>query len=95
MIKTITQQEVQVSDSCNDCGSFVDIGTVIDEQDTRLILKITGDAVAEEAEDIITKAKTRFDSVKVNSEQAETDITVIIDFEFTAEKMIFQLENGL
>ncbi|MCL1065578.1 YfcZ/YiiS family protein [Shewanella olleyana] len=95
MIKTITKQEVQVSDSCNDCGSFVDIGTVIDEQDTQLILQVEGDNAAADAESIINKAKTRFDNVNTRLDKTETHLTVFIDFEFTAEKMIFQLENSL
>ena len=95
MIKTITKQEVQVSDSCNDCGSFVDIGTVIDEQDTQLILQINGETAKSDAESIIEKAQTRFESVKTSFDETDTHITVFIEFEFTAEKMIFQLENRL
>ncbi|WP_153913178.1 DUF406 family protein [Shewanella sp. TC10] len=95
MIKTITKQEVQVSDSCNDCGSFVDIGTVIDEQDTQLILQVEGSTAADDAESIINKAKARFDNVNTRLDKTATHLTVFIDFEFTAEKMIFQLENSL
>ena len=95
MIKTITKQDVQVSDSCNDCGSFVDIGTVIDEQDTQLILQVEGETALADAQAIIEKAETRFDSVNTRFDETDNHITVFIDFEFTAEKMIFQLENSL
>ncbi len=95
MIKTITKQDVQVSDSCNDCGSFVDIGTVIDEQDTQLILQVEGETALADAQAIIEKAETRFDSVNTRFDETDDHITVFIEFEFTAEKMIFQLENSL
>ncbi|MCC4831726.1 DUF406 family protein [Shewanella sp. 1_MG-2023] len=95
MIKTITKQDVQVSDSCNDCGSFVDIGTVIDEQDTQLILQVEGETALADAQAIIEKAETRFDSVNTRFDETDNHITVFIEFEFTAEKMIFQLENSL
>ena len=32
-----------VNDTCTDCGSFVDIGAVIDEHDTLLTLNFVGD----------------------------------------------------
>ncbi|WP_144208115.1 DUF406 family protein [Shewanella donghaensis] len=95
MIKTITKQDVQVSDNCNDCGSFVDIGTVIDEQDTQLILQIDGDDSASVAEELINTAKARFDNVKATTKASEQHILLFLDFSFTVEKMIFQLENSL
>ncbi|GIU53204.1 MULTISPECIES: DUF406 family protein [Shewanella] len=95
MIKTITKQEVQVSDSCNDCGSFVDIGTVIDEQDTHLILQVEGENADVDTQNIIQKAQQRFESVKTSFDKSDKHYTIFLEFEFTAEKMIFQLENSL
>ncbi|MDO6618388.1 DUF406 family protein [Pseudomonadota bacterium] len=95
MIKTITKQEVQVSDNCNDCGSFVDIGAVIEEEDTQLILQVDGENFQQIADDLVSKAKERFSNVKVQQQVTEQDAVVTFEFDVTVEKMIFQLENGL
>ena len=40
----IEAQSPTVNDTCTDCGSFVDIGAVIDEHDTLLTLNFVGDS---------------------------------------------------
>jgi len=81
-----------VNDTCNDCGSFVDVGAVIDEHDVVLALTFSDPSAASA---IAEKAKQRFAGTTsqfvANGEGGELTLT----FSFSAEKMIFQLENGL
>jgi len=83
-----------VNDTCNDCGSFADIGAVIDEHDTQLAISFTGVAAQAEAEAISEKAKQRFDDIKTEIKSENEQVTLMLNFAFSAEKMIFQLENG-
>ncbi|PKH55939.1 hypothetical protein CXF83_11990 [Shewanella sp. Choline-02u-19] len=81
-----------VNDTCNDCGSFVDVGAVIDEHDTVLELAFSSEDAAKV---VAEKATKRF--VDVGSEISITgkDVNLVLTFSFSAEKMIFQLENSL
>lgn len=95
-MKNIQQaQSVLVNDTCTDCGSFVDVGAVIDEFDTVLALELNGENCQQLANDVIAKAQSRFDGVTAESEFAGDSAKVNITFSYSAEKMIFQLENGL
>lgn len=84
-----------VNDTCSDCGSYADIGAVIDEHDTQLVISFTGDAAQAEAEDMSAKAKKRFDEIKTEIKSENSEVTLLLHFAFSAEKMIFQLENGI
>lgn len=88
------EQSILVNDTCNDCGSYTDIGAVIDEHDRQLLVKFTGPQALSESELLRNKVQTRFDSVVVQSVSIESGISLTIDFSFSAEKMIFQLENS-
>ncbi|MGS0683464.1 DUF406 family protein [Shewanella sp. 125m-7] len=84
-----------VNDTCTDCGSFVDVGAVIDEFDTVLELELNGDNCEQLADEVIAKAQQRFEGVTFEKQQQEQSAKVSLTFSFSAEKMIFQLENGL
>jgi len=84
-----------VNDTCSDCGSYADIGAVIDEHDTQLVVSFTGDAAQAEAEAMSEKAKKRFDEIKTEIKSENSEVTLLLNFAFSAEKMIFQLENGI
>lgn len=92
MVKTIRQQQQNVNDSCSDCGSFVDIGAVIDEHDTELVLVFKTEA---DAHNIATRAQQRFEQVHVDIKQLDKGIELTLIFAVTVEKMLFQLENGI
>ncbi|ACA86825.1 DUF406 family protein [Shewanella woodyi] len=88
-------QSALVNDTCNDCGSYADIGAVIDEHDTQLSISFTGVDAKVEAEAVALKAKSRFDGVE-SEIKTDSDLTsLVIHFAYSAEKMIFQLENGI
>ncbi|QQX78388.1 DUF406 family protein [Shewanella sp. KX20019] len=84
-----------VNDTCNDCGSFVDVGAVIDEHDTVLELMLSGEDAVKLATEVATKASNRFADVTSEVTRAGDDIKLALTFSFSAEKMIFQLENSL
>ncbi|NKF52587.1 DUF406 family protein [Shewanella sp. WXL01] len=94
MVKKIIEQQGNVNDSCPECGSFVDIGAVIDEHDCVLTIKSSSDKI-QELEQIVEKAKQRFSNVEVNYTHTGDGESVDIVFDVAAEKMIFQLENQL
>lgn len=95
MVNTIKQQQQNVNDSCSDCGSFVDIGAVIDEHDTELVLVFKGNAAEIEAHKVASTAQNRFDKVDVKIVHLGEDVKLILYFSVTVEKMLFQLENGV
>ena len=84
-----------VNDTCTDCGSFVDVGAVIDEYDTVLELELNGENCEQLADEVIVKAQQRFEGVSFDKQLQGQTAKVNITFSFSAEKMIFQLENGL
>lgn len=96
MLENIKNNQEQVNDTCTDCGSFVDIGTVIDEHDNQLIIKLSGQQAQAEASRLIDTASARFEQVNHTLEQSsDTDLVVTLTFDVAVEKMLFQLENGI
>lgn len=91
----IEAQSPTVNDTCTDCGSFVDIGAVIDEHDTLLTLNFVGDSAQADAESMATRAQTRFAEVQTEFVTKTEGVDLLLSFNVSAEKMIFQLENGL
>lgn len=91
----IEAQSPTVNDTCTDCGSFVDIGAVIDEHDTLLMLNFVGDSAQVDAESMASRAQARFAEVQTKFVTTAAGIDLLLTFGVSAEKMIFQLENGL
>jgi uncharacterized protein YfcZ (UPF0381/DUF406 family) len=91
----IEAQSPTVNDTCTDCGSFVDIGAVIDEHDTLLTLNFHGDTAQVEAENMAARAQARFAETQIDYVITATGIDLQLTFGVSAEKMIFQLANGL
>ncbi|GGB63506.1 DUF406 family protein [Shewanella inventionis] len=96
MIKQIKQQQADnVNDSCADCGSFVDIGAVVEAQDTLLELSFIGDDALARASALKLAAEQRFPGTKASIHHTADQCALTLDFAFSVEKMIFQLENAL
>lgn len=91
----IAEQSPTVNDTCTDCGSFVDIGAVIDEQDTLLELNFAGEQAKADAAVMIERAQARFKHTQATLTVHETGVLLQLTFDVSVEKMIFQLENGL
>ena len=88
-------QSTLVNDTCNDCGSYADIGAVIDEHDRQLVVNFSGAEAQVGSESLRKKVQARFDNVSVELMSVGSGISLTIDFAFSAEKMIFQLENSI
>ena len=76
----------------------VEVGTLINEDDTRLVLDLTGDNANEEFSRLESKAKAiGSGNCKVSSEtvdeQGHTVIRAMFDFDCTAEKLIFEMNQ--
>lgn len=91
-------QDQNVDEVCEACGSFVELGSVISEDDTLLVLPFSGEskeAVKQLAQKYIDAAKARFATVNVNtqenSDQDGYHIELSLTFECTAEKLIFEM----
>ncbi|GGP58213.1 DUF406 family protein [Shewanella saliphila] len=96
MIKQIKQQQSDsVNDSCTDCGSYVDIGAVVEADDTLLQVNLNGDNALAQAQALQQAALERFSDTKANIEQQADSVTLSLQFAFSVEKMIFQLEHAL
>ncbi|WP_088212336.1 DUF406 family protein [Shewanella sp. Shew256] len=91
----IAGQAATVNDTCTDCGSFVDIGAVIDEQDTMLELSFAGAQAEIEASKMLERAQARFSQTQGNIVKNDVGVILKLVFDVSVEKMIFQLENGL
>ena len=93
-----TQSTTQETDVCEACGTIVELGSVIAEDDTVLVLPFTGpDKLSVEAlaDKYITAAKNRFATVEVSVVFEEVnnvvESKVSLQFECTAEKLIFEM----
>ena len=85
-------------DVCEACGSIVELGSVISDDDTVLILPFAGGSkatVAQLAQKYIDAAKERFPEVIVNTEESSDaegeHINLSLTFDCTAEKLIFEM----
>lgn len=88
----------EVCDVCEACGSIVELGSVITEDDTVLVLPFSGtdeNSVKQLAQKYIDAAKARYETVaiKIDENRDEDKITleVSLTFECTAEKLIFEM----
>ena len=91
-------QDKNENDVCEACGTIVELGSVITEDDTVLLLPFAGaDKVSVEkiAQKYIDAAKTRFATVEVTTKETvqanSVAIEVSLHFECTAEKLIFEM----
>lgn len=85
-MKNIQQRQSDlVNDTCNDCGSYADIGAVIDEHDTVLILQYSLEQ-QHTVDELVTKAQYRFDDVRADITQDDAMLTLKLQFQFSAEK---------
>ena len=84
-----------VNDTCTDCGSFVDIGAVIGEDDRLLSINFTGEDALERAKRVAELASKRFDEVHYTLVETADGVEMNLTFGVAAEMMIFQLEQGL
>ncbi|GAA4873289.1 DUF406 family protein [Ferrimonas pelagia] len=81
------------------CGSFMEIGTVIAEEDNVLVLPIAStDQVSAQAQfdAIAANAKQRFSDVQIASEweQDAQRLTGRLSFSCAAERLIFEMALG-
>lgn len=91
-------QDQNTNDICEACGTFVELGSVIAEDDTILVLPFSGvdkESVEQLAQKYIDAAVARFASVECNK-KTETTATgatceLALQFECTAEKLIFEM----
>jgi uncharacterized protein YfcZ (UPF0381/DUF406 family) len=86
------------ADVCEACGTIVELGSVINEDDTVLVLPFDGaDKVAVDklVKKYIDAAKARFETVEVSQKDTVTKqgfaSQVTLQFECTAEKLIFEM----
>jgi len=96
--KTAPQKNNQENDICEACGTFVELGSVITEDDTLLILPFSGPdktSVEQLGDKYIQAAQTRFPEVVVSVDYKEIEYAieskVSLKFECTAEKLIYEM----
>lgn len=95
MPQNISSQE---NDVCEACGTIVELGSVITEDDTVLVLPFSGPdqaSVKVLADKYIKAAKARFVTVEVSVDFqgviGAVESKVSLQFECTAEKLIFEM----
>ncbi|MCF1427010.1 MAG: YfcZ/YiiS family protein [Shewanella sp.] len=82
-----------INDTCTCCGSFIDIGAVIEADDTELKLVLNGTDAQVQAQELADKAVNRFPNTQVAMTQLESGVELVLTFSVSAEKMIFQMSN--
>ena len=95
---SVTETSTQESDVCEACGTIVELGSVIAENDTVLALPFSGPdkaSVEALADKYISAAKARFETVEVTVDFKDVaggvESNVSLQFECTAEKLIFEM----
>lgn len=90
--------QTQENDVCEACGTIVELGSVIAENDTLLVLPFSGPdqaSVEQLADKYIKAAQARFATVKIDVDFQQTNDSVegkvSLQFECTAEKLIFEM----
>ena len=85
-------------DVCEACGSIVELGSVINDDDETLVLPFSGGdkaSVEQLTQKYIDVAKARFPEVvvtKLASSDADGEhIQLTLEFDCTAEKLIFEM----
>ena len=96
--ETSQKSQDQENEVCEACGTIVELGSVITEDDTQLVLPFSGptkESVEALAEKYIKAAKARFETVEITVDYKEVESTieseVTLQFECTAEKLIFEM----
>ena len=96
--ETVQTTQTQENDVCEACGTIVELGSVIREDDTQLVLPFSGptkESVEALADKYIKAAKARFDTVDITVDYKEVESIieskVTLQFECTAEKLIFEM----
>ncbi|MEI6897457.1 MAG: DUF406 family protein [Psychromonas sp.] len=91
-------QSSNEADACDACGTIVELGSVITGDDTVLVLPFEGDSqeeVKKLAEKYCDAAKARFETVVISQKRSTTEkgfaCEVTLQFECTAEKLIFEM----
>ena len=96
--ETSQKSQVQENEVCEACGTIVELGSVLTEDDIQLVLPFSGptkESVEALTEKYIKAAKARFETVKITVDYKEVESTieseVTLQFECTAEKLIFEM----
>lgn len=91
-------EDQNTNDVCEACGTIVELGSVIAEDDNVLVLPFAGEskeAVAQLAQKYIDAAQARFPEVVVATEESSNgegeQISLTLTFDCTAEKLIFEM----
>lgn len=84
-----------VNDTCAECGSFVDIGTVLEEDDTLLQLDFVGDTATADAAAVVEQTAAQFSDASISQQATAEGVRLNINFSCSAEKIIFQLHHRL
>lgn len=94
----MSQNNTQENEVCEACGTIVELGSVIAEDDTVLVLPFSGPdkaSVEALAAKYISAAQDRFATVEVSVDFKEVENAVeskvSLQFECTAEKLIFEM----
>ncbi|MGI2258338.1 DUF406 family protein [Shewanella sp. GXUN23E] len=86
-------QSDAINDTCTYCGSFVDVGAVIEADDTQLKVSFSGDEAQSQAEALAERAVSRFPKTSFDIKPLEDGVELVLTFDVSVEKMIFQMSN--
>jgi uncharacterized protein YfcZ (UPF0381/DUF406 family) len=85
----------KINETTDACGAFVDIGKLIEANDTLLVVHFNGHKSKAGAARLQLKAEQKFKNVTASMKVMDDDVILSLNFEYTVEKLIFQLEESL
>ncbi|MBM7074054.1 DUF406 family protein [Shewanella sp. 202IG2-18] len=87
-------QNLDINDNCTTCGSTLDIGAVINEEDNVLEIKLDLTEQAElEVISLVSEAQKQFETVKYTIDKSEHSLILKLEFDVAVEKMLFQIQK--
>jgi uncharacterized protein YfcZ (UPF0381/DUF406 family) len=86
-------QRVDETRDC--CDGFVDIGNIVEANDTVLEVHFNGLTSQVGAARLQLKAEHKYKNVSASMKVMDDGVILSLNFEYTVEKLIFQLEENL
>jgi uncharacterized protein YfcZ (UPF0381/DUF406 family) len=85
----------RVKETRDSCDAFVDIGNIVEANDTGLDVHFNGLNSKLRAARLQLKAEQKYKNVSASMKIMDDGVILSLNFEYTVEKLIFQLEENL
>ncbi|WP_163937726.1 DUF406 family protein [Paraferrimonas sp. SM1919] len=88
----MTQNNIVIKDDCTTCGSPVEMGSIIDNQDLDLTIKLEKPDIDSQWQQMSEQLTQRFPEARMKILEHTSHYQVVISFSCGVEKILYQLE---